>query len=76
MEVRHAPGHAPGHVIFYHPPSAVALVGDVVFHGSIGRTDLPGGDFDALGLDICCAPLARYHDHGGDVAQLGSERFI
>ena len=48
LAVRHAPGHAPGHVIFWHEPSATALVGDVIFEGSIGRTDLPGGDFRQL----------------------------
>lgn len=44
LEVRHAPGHSPGHVIFYSRAAALAFVGDVVFQGSIGRTDLPGGD--------------------------------
>lgn len=48
FEVRHAPGHAPGHVIFHAPEAGIALVGDVVFAGSIGRTDLPGGDFRTL----------------------------
>lgn len=48
LEVRHVPGHAPGHVILYSAASGVAFVGDVVFAGSIGRTDLPGGDFQAL----------------------------
>lgn len=48
LEVRHVPGHAPGHVILYSVASALAFVGDVVFAGSIGRTDLPGGDFQAL----------------------------
>jgi hydroxyacylglutathione hydrolase len=48
LEVRFAPGHAPGHVIFHVPEDEVALVGDVVFHRSIGRTDLPGGDFQEL----------------------------
>lgn len=47
-EVRYAPGHAPGHVIFYLAESGVAFVGDVVFQGSIGRSDLPGGDFARL----------------------------
>lgn len=46
--VRHAPGHAPGHVIFSLPSSGLALVGDVVFQGAIGRADLPGGDFYQL----------------------------
>lgn len=44
--VRHTPGHAPGHVVFVG--DGVALVGDVLFAGSIGRTDLPGGDLDTL----------------------------
>lgn len=48
LEVRFAPGHAPGHVILLSPDAGLALVGDVVFQGSIGRTDLPGGDFQTL----------------------------
>lgn len=52
FDVAFAPGHAPGHVIFVSEPDAVALVGDVVFQGSIGRTDLPGGDFQTLMASI------------------------
>jgi glyoxylase-like metal-dependent hydrolase (beta-lactamase superfamily II) len=48
LEVRHVPGHAPGHVILYSAAAGAAFVGDVVFAGSIGRTDLPGGDFQTL----------------------------
>jgi hydroxyacylglutathione hydrolase len=48
LEVRFTPGHAPGHVILYHPGDGVALVGDVIFQRSIGRSDLPGGDFQQL----------------------------
>lgn len=48
FEVRHAPGHTPGHVIFYCAAEKVAFCGDVIFWGSIGRTDLPGGSFSAL----------------------------
>ena len=48
LEVRHCPGHTPGHVIFFHRRDRLALVGDVLFHGSIGRTDLPGGDYETL----------------------------
>ncbi len=44
LEVLHCPGHTPGHVVFFHRPSALALVGDVLFAGSIGRTDFPRGD--------------------------------
>jgi glyoxylase-like metal-dependent hydrolase (beta-lactamase superfamily II) len=48
FDVRDAPGHAPGHVILVAPDRSFAIVGDVVFQGSIGRTDLPGGDFATL----------------------------
>ena len=48
LEVRHCPGHTPGHVIFFHAASKVALVGDVLFQGSIGRTDFPRGDHAQL----------------------------
>jgi len=48
FEVRHCPGHTPGHVVFYSAPDKVAFVGDVLFAGSIGRTDFPGGDYDTL----------------------------
>lgn len=48
LEVRHCPGHTPGHVIFFHAPSRLAIVGDVLFRGSIGRTDFPRGDHATL----------------------------
>ena len=48
LEVRHCPGHTPGHVVFFHAPSKLAIVGDVLFAGSIGRTDFPKGDYDTL----------------------------
>jgi glyoxylase-like metal-dependent hydrolase (beta-lactamase superfamily II) len=48
FEVRHAPGHAPGHVILWSAEAGLAFVGDVIFQGSIGRTDLPGGDYREL----------------------------
>ncbi len=48
FEVRHCPGHTPGHVIFYNAARKFALVGDVLFDGSIGRTDLPRGDHATL----------------------------
>jgi hydroxyacylglutathione hydrolase len=44
LDVIHCPGHTPGHVVFYHAPSQLALVGDVLFQGSIGRTDFPRGN--------------------------------
>ena len=48
LAVLHCPGHTPGHVVFYHQPSRLAQVGDVLFQGSIGRTDFPRGDYDTL----------------------------
>lgn len=48
FDVRHCPGHTPGHVIFFHAPSRLAQVGDVLFAGSIGRTDFPGGSYETL----------------------------
>lgn len=48
FKVLHCPGHAPGHVVFYNDAAKFAHVGDVLFHGSVGRTDLPGGDHAAL----------------------------
>lgn len=48
MQVLHCPGHTPGHVVFFNDSARLALVGDVLFKGSVGRTDFPKGDFDAL----------------------------
>ena len=48
LDVIHCPGHTPGHVVFFHAPSRVAIVGDVLFQGSIGRTDFPQGDHQQL----------------------------
>jgi glyoxylase-like metal-dependent hydrolase (beta-lactamase superfamily II) len=48
VEVLHAPGHSPGSVIFYCSLLQVAFCGDVIFRNSIGRTDLPGGDYQTL----------------------------
>lgn len=48
FSVLHCPGHAPGHVVFYNAGMKFAHLGDVLFRGSIGRTDLPGGDHDTL----------------------------
>lgn len=48
LEVRLAPGHSPGHVILVSEADGLAFVGDVIFEGGIGRTDLPGGDFQQL----------------------------
>jgi len=48
LQVIHCPGHTPGHVVFLHPTQKVAWVGDVLFQGSIGRTDFPRGNHEQL----------------------------
>jgi glyoxylase-like metal-dependent hydrolase (beta-lactamase superfamily II) len=48
LEVYHVPGHSPGSIALYSPEQKFVIAGDVLFKGSIGRTDLPGGDYDLL----------------------------
>ncbi len=48
LEVRHTPGHTPGHCVFYVPSSAICFCGDLIFQRGVGRTDLPGGSWDEL----------------------------
>ena len=48
LGVRHCPGHTPGHIIFFHEKAKLAVVGDVIFQGSIGRSDLPRGNHEEL----------------------------
>jgi hydroxyacylglutathione hydrolase len=64
FDVRHCPGHTPGHVVFHHPQSKLAIVGDVLFQGSIGRTDFPLGNHQQL-LDSI---TQRLWPMGGDTA--------
>ena len=64
LEVLHCPGHTPGHVVFFNAPGRLAIVGDVLFKGSVGRTDFPKGDFDALMASI----RGRLWPLGDDVA--------
>jgi glyoxylase-like metal-dependent hydrolase (beta-lactamase superfamily II) len=64
LDVRHCPGHTPGHVVFHHPESKLAIVGDVLFQGSIGRTDFPRGNHQQL-LDSI---TQRLWPMGGDTA--------
>jgi glyoxylase-like metal-dependent hydrolase (beta-lactamase superfamily II) len=52
FEVRHVPGHCPGNILFYCAALRAAFVGDALFAGSVGRTDLPGGDFAVLEASI------------------------
>jgi len=48
LEVLFTPGHSPGSLSFFHRPTKQLIAGDVLFYGSIGRTDLPGGNFETL----------------------------
>lgn len=48
LKILYVPGHSPGHVVFYHTESKTCIAGDTLFQGSIGRTDLPGGDHGTL----------------------------
>jgi hydroxyacylglutathione hydrolase len=79
FEVRHCPGHTPGHVIFFEPQSRVAFVGDVLFAGSIGRTDFPRGDHPTLIRSIRekLFPLGddvRFVPGHGPMSTFGNER--
>lgn len=56
LDVYHCPGHTPGHIVFHHAPSKLAIVGDVLFRGSIGRTDFPMGNHQHL-LDAITTKL-------------------
>jgi len=79
FEVRHTPGHTPGHVVFYCPSEQLVFCGDVIFRASIGRTDLPGGDYGALLHSIETQILTLpdetilYSGHGPDT-RVGVER--
>lgn len=64
LDVRHCPGHTPGHVVFHHAPSKLAQVGDVLFQGSIGRTDFPRGNH----ADLIASITQRLWPMGGDTA--------
>lgn len=64
LDVYHCPGHTPGHVVFHHAPSNLAIVGDVLFQGSIGRTDFPRGNHQQL-IDLITQKLWPL---GGDTA--------
>jgi len=63
LNVLHTPGHTPGHLVFYDAKAKLAQVGDVLFRGSIGRTDFPRGNFDALIKSI----TQKLWPLGGDV---------
>ena len=64
FEVYHCPGHTPGHVIFFHRAARFAQVGDVLFQGSIGRTDFPRGNYQ----DLIASITGKLWPLGDDVA--------
>jgi glyoxylase-like metal-dependent hydrolase (beta-lactamase superfamily II) len=79
FEVRHCPGHTPGHVVFVGVEARIAFVGDVLFRGSIGRTDFPRGDFATLIRSITerLWPLGddvRFVPGHGPMSTFGEER--
>lgn len=79
FEVRHCPGHTPGHVVFYEANHNAVLVGDVIFKGSVGRTDFPKGNATQLLASIQSQILTLpdetviYSGHGTDTT-VGHER--
>lgn len=79
FDVIHCPGHTPGHVVFYHAPAQLAFVGDVLFQGSIGRTDFPRGNHADLIASIRrkLFPLGsevRFVPGHGPMSTFGQER--
>jgi hydroxyacylglutathione hydrolase len=64
MSVHHCPGHTPGHVVFFHAQAKLAIVGDVLFAGSIGRTDFPMGNHG----DLISSIKSKLWPMGNDVA--------
>lgn len=79
FEIRHTPGHSPGHIIIVCQAQKVAFVGDVIFFGSMGRTDLPGGDYDTLIESIQREVLSlpdefRLYPGHGPTTTVGDER--
>ena len=79
LEVLHCPGHTPGHVVFFNRAADLAIVGDVLFAGSIGRTDFPRGDYDTLieSIKTKLWPLGdevRFIPGHGPMSTFGRER--
>ena len=76
MEVRHVPGHCPGNILIYLESEKAMIVGDVIFAGSVGRYDLPGGDFEVLKKSIQTQVYTLpdettiYPGHGGQTSVL------
>lgn len=79
LDILFVPGHAPGHICLFHAESNQLIAGDALFKGSIGRTDLPGGDYDtlinAIKTELFTLPLDTivYSGHG-DTTTIGEEK--
>jgi glyoxylase-like metal-dependent hydrolase (beta-lactamase superfamily II) len=79
LTIRFVPGHSPGHLVFYHEGSKSLISGDVLFYGSIGRTDLPGGNYEVLiesihkQLFTLPDDVTVYPGHGGETS-IGYEK--
>ena len=79
LDVRHCPGHTPGHIVFHHAPSKLAMVGDVLFKGSIGRWDFPHGNQHDLIASITqrlwpMGPDTAFVPGHGPMSTFGHER--
>jgi hydroxyacylglutathione hydrolase len=79
FEVLFTPGHSPGHLCFYNRSNRLLIAGDTLFQGSIGRTDLPGGDFDVLmdtikGILFALPPDTRVMSGHGPDTTIGEEQ--
>lgn len=78
LEVRHCPGHTPGHVVFYDAPTGTLIAGDVIFQGSVGRTDFPRGSWpqleNSIKQQIYTLPAeTRIHCGHGPTTTVGAE---
>jgi len=79
LQIRHIPGHSPGSIVLYSSVHNWVIVGDVMFRGSIGRTDLPGGNFDLLKAGIekklmILPPDTEVYTGHGPKTSIGRER--
>lgn len=78
LDILFCPGHTAGHICFYNNEEKILICGDVLFNGSIGRTDLPGGDYDQLMLSIkskllVLPPETKVYSGHGPSTTIGNE---
>ena len=78
LSVHHCPGHTPGHVVFYDAPTGTLIAGDVIFQGSVGRTDFPRGSWpqleNSIRQQIYTLPAeTRIHCGHGPTTTVGAE---